>query len=393
MRLPPTCNDGHMVRRVAMLSAHTSPLEQLGGGDAGGMNVYVLETARRLARRGIAVDVFTRTEAAPSTVEIEPGVRVRSIAEGCIALAVMEDADAFDVVHSHYWLSGQIGLVAAERRGIPLVHTMHTMGRVKNLNLALGDRAESFDRICAESEIVRLADRLVANTAQERDELVGLYGADPDRVDVVHPGVDLDVFRPLPRDEARDRLGLPSDERIVLFAGRLQPHKGPDVAIEAVARLEPDVRLVIVGGPSGTGTEHPEALAELASDRGVADRVSLVPPVDQRNLADWYAAADVVCVPSHSESFGLVAMEAQACGRPVVAAAVGGLPTAVVDGVTGVLVDGHDPADYAIALATILNDGALRDTMGAKAVTHASGFTWDATVDRLVSTYRRAARV
>jgi D-inositol-3-phosphate glycosyltransferase len=303
----------------------------------------------------------------------------------------MEDADAFDVVHSHYWLSGQIGLVAAERRGIPLVHTMHTMGRVKNLNLAIGDRAESFDRICAESEIVRLADRLVANTAQERDELVGLYGADPDRVDVVQPGDDLEVFRPLPRVEARSRLGLPPDERIVLFAGRLQPHKGPDVAIEAVARLDPDVRLVIVGGPSGTGTEHPEALAELASDLGVTDRISLVPPVDQRKLADWYAAADVVCVPSHSESFGLVAMEAQACGRPVVAAAVGGLPTAVIDGVTGALVDGHDPADYAAALATILNDEALRDTMGAKAVTHAAGFTWDATVDRLVSTYQRAA--
>jgi D-inositol-3-phosphate glycosyltransferase len=233
---------------------------------------------------------------------------------------------------------------------------------------------------------------LVANTAQERDELVGLYSADPDRVDIVHPGVDLDVFRPLPRGEARGRLGLPSDERIVLFAGRLQPHKGPDVAIEAVARLDPDVRLVIVGGPSGTGTEHPEALAELASSLGVADRVSLIPPVQQRKLADWYAAADVVCVPSHSESFGLVAVEAQACGRPVVAAAVGGLPTAVIDGVTGVLVDDHDPADYAAALATILNDEALRDTMGAKAVTHASGFTWDATVDRLVSTYRQAAR-
>jgi len=380
-----------MVRRVAMLSAHTSPLEQLGGGDAGGMNVYVLETARRLARRGIAVDVFTRTEAAPSTVEIEPGVRVRSIAEGCIALAVMDDAESFDLVHSHYWLSGQIGLVAAERRGIPLVHTMHTMGRVKNLNLAAGDRAESSDRICAESEIVRLADRLVANTAQERDELVGLYGADPHRVDVAHPGVDLDVFRPMSRVEARHGLGLPPDARIVLFAGRLQPHKGPDVAIEAIARLDPDVRLVIVGGPSGTGTEHPEALAELASDLGVTARVSLVPPVDQRRLAAWYAAADVVCVPSHSESFGLVAMEAQACGRPVVAAAVGGLPTAVVDGVTGVLVDGHDPADYAAALTTILNDHALRDTMGTKAVTHASGFTWEATVDRLVSTYRRAA--
>jgi D-inositol-3-phosphate glycosyltransferase len=381
-----------MVRRVAMLSAHTSPLEQLGGGDAGGMNVYVLETARRLARRGIAVDVFTRTDAAPSTVEIEPGVRVRSIAEGCIALAVMEDVDAFDVVHSHYWLSGQIGLIAAERRGIPLVHSMHTMGRVKNLNLAAGDRPESSDRICAESEIVRLADRLVANTGQERDELVGLYGADADRVDIVHPGVDLDVFRPMSRVEARDRLGLSARARIVLFAGRLQPHKGPDVAIEAAAQLESDVQLVIVGGPSGTGTEHPEALADLASELGVTDRIAFVPPVDQRALADWYAAADVVCVPSHSESFGLVAVEAQACGRPVVAAAVGGLPTAVVDGVTGVLVEGHDPADYAAALATILSDDALRDTMGAKAVTHASDFTWETTVDRLVSTYRRAAR-
>lgn len=358
------------------------------------MNVYVLETARRLARRGIAVDVFTRTDGAPSIVEVEPGVRVRSIAEGCIALAVMEEAEPnYDVVHSHYWLSGQIGLVATERRGIPLVHSMHTMGRVKNLNLAVGDRAESSARICAESEIVRLADRLVANTAQERDELIGLYGADEARVDVVHPGVDLDVFTPTPRTEARERLGIPADDRIVLFAGRLQPHKGPDIAIEAVARLASDVRLVVVGGPSGNGTEHPEALAELADELGVSDRVSMVPPVEQRRLADWYAAADVVCVPSHSESFGLVAVEAQACGRPVVAAAVGGLPTAVVDGVTGLLVEGHDPADYAAALDTILRDDALRAAMGAKAVTHASDFNWETTVDRLTATYRRAAGV
>jgi len=380
-----------MVRRVAMLSAHTSPLEQLGGGDAGGMNVYVLETARRLARRGVAVDVFTRTDAEPSIVEIEPGVRVRSIAEGCIALAVMEDTDAFDLVHSHYWLSGQIGLVAAERLGIPLVHSMHTMGRVKNLSLAAGDRAESSDRISAESEIVRLADRLVANTAQERNELVGLYGADATRVDVMHPGVDLEVFTPTNQYEARRRLGVPQDDRIVLFAGRLQPHKGPDIAIEAVARLDSTVRLVIVGGPSGTGTEHPEALAELTADLGVTDRVTLVPPVDQRRLADWYAAADVVCVPSHSESFGLVAMEAQACGTPVVAARVGGLTTVVVDGVTGILVSGHDPVDYARSLATLLEDPALRTAMGAKATTHASGFSWETTVDRLLATYERAA--
>lgn len=381
-----------MVQRVAMLSAHTSPLEQTGGGDAGGMNVYVLETSRRLARRGIAVDVFTRTDEEPSIVEIDPGVRVRSIAEGCIALEVMDDADSFDLVHSHYWLSGQIGLVAAERLGIPLVHSMHTMGRVKNLSLAAGDHAESSARISAESEIVRLSRRLVANTAQERDELVGLYGADPARVDVVHPGVDPEVFAPASQSEARRRLGVPPQDRLVLFAGRLQPHKGPDIALEAVARLGPDVRLAIVGGPSGTGTEHPEALAELAADLGIADRVLMVPPVDQRRLADWYVAADVVCVPSHSESFGLVAVEAQSCGTPVVAAAVGGLPTAVVDGVTGTLVAGHDPADYAQALRALLGDAPLRAAMGAKAVTHAADFTWETTVDRLVATYAEAAR-
>lgn len=380
-----------MVRRVALLSAHTSPLEQLGGGDAGGMNVYVLETARRLARRGIAVDVFTRTDGEPSVIEIEPGARVRSIAEGCIALAVMEDPESFDLVHSHYWLSGQIGLVAAERLSIPLVHSMHTMGRVKNLSLAAGDRAESSARISAESEIVRLADRLVANTAQERDELVGLYGADAARVDIMHPGVDLEVFTPTDRDEARERLGVPAGDRIVLFAGRLQPHKGPDIAIEAVAQLDPDVRLVIVGGPSGTGTEHPEALAELVADLGIADRVTFVPPVGQRRLADWYAVADVVCVPSHSESFGLVAVEAQACGTPVVAAGVGGLTTAVVDGVTGILVRSHDPADYARALGALLNDPVLRSAMGAKATTHASEFSWETTVDRLLVTYEQAA--
>lgn len=380
-----------MVRRVALLSAHTSPLEQLGGGDAGGMNVYVLETARRLARRGIAVDVFTRTDGEPSVIEIEPGARVRSIAEGCIALAVMEDPESFDLVHSHYWLSGQIGLVAAERLSIPLVHSMHTMGRVKNLSLAAGDRAESSARISAESEIVRLADRLVANTAQERDELVGLYGADAARVDIMHPGVDLEVFTPTDQDEARERLGVPAGDRIVLFAGRLQPHKGPDIAIEAVAQLDPDVRLVIVGGPSGTGTEHPEALAELVADLGIADRVTFVPPVGQRRLADWYAVADVVCVPSHSESFGLVAVEAQACGTPVVAAGVGGLTTAVVDGVTGILVRSHDPADYARALGALLNDPVLRSAMGAKATTHASEFSWETTVDRLLVTYEQAA--
>ncbi|MFL6089471.1 MAG: glycosyltransferase [Aeromicrobium sp.] len=375
-------------KRIAMLSAHTSPLEQLGGGDAGGMNVYVLETAAGLVRRGVAVDVFTVGD--PLTIELESGVRVRAIAPGSLGASLMCSLEGFDLIHSHYWLSGQIGLVARERRGVPLVHSMHTMARVKNLSLAAGDRAEPATRVTAEAEIVRLADRLVANTAQERDELVALYGASPAHVDVVHPGVSRELFAAGDKGEARSRLAVGAGERIVLFAGRLQPHKGPDVAIEAIAHLPDDVRLVIVGGPSGSGLEHPEALSDLASRLGVADRVTFVPPIGQDRLADWYVAADAVCVPSHSESFGLVALEAQACGTPVVASAVGGLTTAVVDGVTGLLVPGHDPVDYARALGTLLDDAALRDTMGTKAAVHAAGFTWEATVDRLLSTYEQA---
>ena len=373
-----------------MLSAHTSPLEPLGGGDAGGMNVYVLETASQLARRGVSVEVFTRAIGEPADIEFEPGVRVRSIVPGGIGATLMGASEPYDVVHSHYWLSGQMGLVARERRGIPLVHSMHTMGRVKNLNLAVGDRAEPSTRIVAESEIVRLADRLVANTVQERDELVALYAADPQHIDVVHPGVNHDVFVPGGRADARRRLGIDPGQRLVLFAGRLQPHKGPDIAIEALIHLPRDVRLVVVGGPSGTGLEHPDALADLAVRKDVADRVSFLPPVAQAQLADWYLASDVVCVPSHSESFGLVALEAQACGTPVVAAAVGGLTTAVVDGVTGLLVNGHVPDRYARALRTLLDDSALRSAMGAKAAVHAAGFSWEVTADRLLATYAAA---
>jgi D-inositol-3-phosphate glycosyltransferase len=379
-----------MVTRVAMLSAHTSPLEPLGAGDAGGMNVYVLETARQLARRGVAVEIFTRAMGEPADTEIEPGVRVRSIVPGAFGTSLMAAVERYDLVHSHYWLSGHIGLVVRERRGIPIVHTMHTMGRVKNLSLAVGDRAEPSARIVAESEIVRLADRLVANTAQERDELVALYAAEPQHIDVVHPGVNHEVFVPAERTVVRNRLGIDPEQRLVLFAGRLQPHKGPDIAIEALAQLPSDVRLVVVGGPSGAGLEHPDALADLAVRAGVADRVAFLPPVAQSQLADWYVAANVVCVPSHSESFGLVALEAQACGTPVVAAGVGGLTTAVVDGVTGLLVNGHHPAHYARALRTLLDDAALRGTMSAKAAVHAGGFSWEVTADRLLATYAAA---
>jgi D-inositol-3-phosphate glycosyltransferase len=366
-----------MVQRVAMLSAHTSPLEQPGAGAAGGMNVYVLETARQLARRGIDVDIFARaTSAGVFDIELEPGLRVHQIEPGDLATSLMRERSPFDVIHSHYWISGQIGLVAKERLGAPLVHAMHTMGRVKNLSLAAGEPPEPSGRITAESEIVHHADRLVANTARERDELVGLYAADRERIDVVHPGVDLAVFTSGRRDESRTRLGVAPDEQLVLFAGRIQPRKAPDVLVRAVAQMQRRPRLVIIGGRSG-------------AQMSLGDGVEVLPPVPHRELADWYAAADVVCVPSHSESFGLVALEAQACGTPVVAARVGGLTTAVVDGVTGVLVDGHAPRAYADAIDHVLGDRAMHAAMSAKAVAHASGFTWQATTDRLLESYAK----
>lgn len=402
-----------------MLSAHTSPLAQPGDGDAGGMNVYVLELSRRLARRGVAVEVFTRATSRHQdpVVDVEPGIRVRHVAAGpfeglrkgdlpaqlcafvrdVLRVEVEGGPGYFDLVHSHYWLSGQVGTVVSERWDVPLVHSMHTMAKVKNARLAAGDLAEPAGRIAGEEEIVRLAHRLIANTADERDQLVDLYDAEPSRIDVVAPGVDLDVFRSGRQAEARARLGIDPDAALVLFAGRIQPLKAPDVVIAAAARLLDDdptlrgrLQVAVVGGASGTGLDRPTALAELTTELGIDDHVRFVPTLPQSELADWYAAATVVCVPSYNESFGLVAIEAQACGTPVVAAHVGGLVTAVSDGVTGVLVDGHDPAHYAAAMRPLLVDPDLRDAMSVKAVAHAESFGWDATADRTLRTYAAA---
>ncbi len=407
------------LRRVAMLSAHTSPLEQPGGGDAGGMNVYVLELSRQLARRGVEVEIFTRATSRhqPDVVRPEPGIVVHHVTAGpfeglqkndlpsqlcsfvrdVLRVEVERDPGHFDLVHSHYWLSGQVGTVASERWDVPLVHTMHTMAKVKNARLAEGDAAEPIGRVVGEDEIVRLADRLIANTDEERRDLIEMYDADPARVSVVHPGVDLEVFRAGRRAEARAALGLDPDAHVVLFVGRIQPLKAPDVVISAAAHLlknDPALRerlaVVVVGGASGSGLDQPSALTDLSTQLGLDDVVRFVPPVDQKVLADWYAAASVVCVPSYNESFGLVALEAQACGTPVVAAGVGGLRTAVADGVSGLLVDGHDPADYAVALHQLLSDDDLRSSMGDKAVDHAESFGWDVTAERTLEVYAAA---
>jgi D-inositol-3-phosphate glycosyltransferase len=403
-----------------MLSVHTSPLDQPGTGDAGGLNVYMVELAKRLAERNVEVEIFTRATSShmQPTVEAAPGVAVRHVlagpyelldkfelssqlcafTSGVLRVEACYPPGRYAVVHSHYWLSGQVGWLATERWHVPLVHTMHTMAKVKNRALADGDDPEPIGRVIGEEQVVRAADRLIANTDEEAGQLISLYDADPAKVETVHPGVDLDLFRPVAnRDAVRARLGLRPDDHVVLFAGRVQPLKAPDVLIRAAAELvdgDPAQRSrlvpVVVGGLSGNGLAHPDLLAGLAKARGVDDIVRFEPPVDQAALADWYRAADLTVVPSHNESFGLVALESQACGTPVVAAAVGGLRTAVVDGRTGVLVNGHDPRAWANVLGDLLDRPAWRADLAHNAVTHAREFSWDATADRMLDVYGAA---
>jgi D-inositol-3-phosphate glycosyltransferase len=405
-----------------MISMHTSPLDQPGTGDAGGMNVYVLELSRRLARQGIEVDIFTRatSSAQPSVVQAADGVTVHHITAGpfegltkgelpgqmCVFAREVMRTEAglplghYDAVHSHYWLSGQVGALARDRWGVPLIHSMHTMAKVKNAALADGDTPEPAARVIGEEQVVSAADMLIANTDTEATQLIDLYDADPGRVDVVHPGVDLAVFAPRPKALARAALRLPADALVVMFAGRIQPLKGPDVLLRAVAVLldqSPELRsrlvVPVVGGPSGSGLDHPESLAQLATGLGLDDVVRFVPPVAQSDLARWYSAATLVAVPSYNESFGLVAAEAQAAGTPVVAAAVGGLTTVVADGVSGLLVDGHDPLDWAEALERIVRDEAYAARLAAAAPVQAAQFSWERAAQATLDAYERARKL
>ena len=405
------------IRRVAMISVHTSPLDQPGTGDAGGLNVYVVEAARQLASRGVEVEIFTRRTAAdvPDVIDLAPGVLVRHVDAGPYEGLVKEDLPGqlcafaagmmreiarvppghYDLAHSHYWLSGQVGWLVAERWQVPLVHTMHTMARVKNRQLAEDDVPEPPGREIGEMQVVDIADRLIANTVQEADELVEYYDADPEQVVVVPPGVDLEVFVPGDRTTARSRVGLPEDAVVLLFVGRIQPLKGPDVLVRAAAELlreHPELRerlvVAVLGGASGRGLAAPDRLRDVGAELGIADVLHLAPPVTRAELADWYRAADVVAVPSHTESFGLVAVEAQASGALVVAANVGGLRTAVGDG--GVLIDGHDPTVWARELARVLDDPDEARRLRQRAHVRVQAFGWSATVDRLLDVYADA---
>ena len=386
---------------------HTSPLAQPGMGDGGGMNVYVRELSTALARAGVACDVYTRAVdgAQPAEVVVEPGLRVHHVPAGParpvakeLLPALVDDftdavldrlagGDGTDAIHANYWLSGVAGHRIKHELDLPLVSTFHTLDRVK----AEVDEAESHLRAEAEAQTVACSDGLLASCTEEARQLVRLYDADPSRIEIVAPGVDHAFFAPGNRTQARRALSLPTDGPMLLFVGRIQPLKGAGVAVEALAdvvAVEPAAFLVIVGGPSGpSGDDELAHLHALVARHGLQRHVRFVPPQRHELLSTWYRAADVCLVPSRSESFGLVALEAAACGTPVVAAAVGGLTTLVDDGCTGFLIDGREPGLYAARVRELLADRPRAAVMEAEAALRARRYTWSIAAARLRRLY------
>ena len=399
------------VRRVAVISYHSSPLTEPGSGDAGGMTVYVRQLAAALAGAGVRTDIFTRAaQGSRRIVELGPGVRVVSIDAGPPALVPKEELTGFtgdffdgvrafsaaqrisyDVVHSHYWQGGLVGQSLAAAWGVPFVHSHHTLGLVKNRYLAPGDDPESQARLEAEAAIIEAADVLVASTDDEQRQLACFYGARHDALKTIHPGVDHSVFAPGSRREARAQLGIGA-EPVVLYVGRIQRLKGIDLGLrafaEARARIGGEATFVIVGGASGRAGElEVERLHSLSRELGVSDHVRFEGPQPHHRLPTYYRAADVVAVCSHSESFGLAALEAQACGLPVVGTAVGGLSHIVHEGMSGFLVGTRDHSVFADRLVQLLSDGTMRESFGAAAAASAARFSWETAAGSFLELY------
>ena len=398
--------------RLAVISMHTSPTAALGQSANGGMNVYIREVCRSFSGCDIATDVFTRRMdgdnrevewIAPRSrvVYLPVGVDadkygqidyVDDFARGLIEFASRERVE-YDVVYSHYWLSGLVAAQLRTRSDLAWVHTAHTLALVKNRSLAPGARAEPPERVLGERQIAAGADLLIASTVDEAADLVELYDADPRRVTVVAPGVDLATFRPLPREAARAQIGIPDGTPLLLFVGRLERLKGVDLILRAVSLLVvdyPDLRLLVVGEDSRDAQEsEKERLRAIASKLGVAERAEFRGSVPHHALPSFYSAANVCLMPSYSESFGLVGLEAQACGCPVIAANVAGLVSVVRDGMTGFLVDVPDAGTYADRVRRLLDDRTLADQMGRRGVMLAQRFPWSATAGRVWAAMER----
>jgi D-inositol-3-phosphate glycosyltransferase len=401
-------------RRIAVISMHTSPTASLGRNANGGLNVYVREVASAFSDRGIATDIFTRKQSPddPAVEQLAASSRVIYLPAGrgldkyslydqvpAFAVQVMDFAEregiTYDLLFSHYWLSGEVACLLRPQLAGGWAHIAHTLGLVKNRTLAAGARPEPALRIRVEGEIAQQADLLIASTAEESADLVTGYGADPERVRVVPPGVDLSVFQPIDCGEARRKIGY-GPGRMLLFVGRLERLKGVEVAIRALAllrdRSHDDVRLVILGEDSKDGDESEmERLKTVASEVGVRDQVDFLGSVAHHELPYFYSAADVCVMPSYSESFGLVGLEAQACGRPVVGADVAGLRSVVRDDVSGYLIDGHEPAAYAERIGRLLDNPELGQQMGRRGRLLAQRFSWTRTADRLQQLFEEIA--
>ena len=403
-----------------MLSYHTCPLATLGGKDTGGMNVYVRELTRHLGPMGIQVDVFTRSQdehiphvlhdlgygnrvvhvrAGPETPlqkhelikyvpEFVEGIEEFTLAKGL----------TYDLLHSHYWLSGLAAISLKSRWGIPLIQMFHTLGRMKQRVARSSEEAEGDYRLIGEQEVIGKADRIVAATPAEQAQLQWLYQADPKKIIIIPPGVDLSHFYPISTDEAKEFIGVPPCEKNLLFVGRIEPLKGIDTLIEAIVLLRDQGEieftpfcLTVIGGDPETSQEKMSAemarLQELRSKYGLNELVTFLGKRDQDTLPYYYSAAEAVIVPSQYESFGMVALEAMACGTPVVASQVGGLAFLVQDGITGYTVPTSDPQALADRLLTLIKDPELRNNMGRRAAEFAKDFSWQNIAERISSLY------
>jgi D-inositol-3-phosphate glycosyltransferase len=393
-------------RRIAVIAMHTSPTASLGQNANGGLNVYVREVCTAFSDRGVATDIFTRRQSPddPAVEQLAPLSRVIYLQAGRgldkytlydevpgFASQVLDFADTeganYDLLFSHYWLSGEVACLLRPQLASGWAHIAHTLGLVKNRTLATGARPEPALRIAVEGEIARQADMLIASTADESAELVLTYGADPGRVFVVPPGVDLSMFQPINRTDARRKIGY-GPGRLLLFVGRLERLKGVEVAIRALAllrdRRHKDVRLLILGEDSKDGDEsEKDRLKAAATALGVRDGVDFLGSVAHHELPFFYSAADVCVMPSYSESFGLVGLEAQACGRPVVGSDVSGLRSVIRDEVTGYLINGHEPGAYAERIGRLLDNPELAQQMGRRGRLLAQRFSWTRTADML----------
>lgn len=410
-----------MIRRIAMLSVHTCPLATLGGKETGGMNVYVRDLSRELGRQGIAVDCFTRSQDPDIpriSTKLGPNCRVIHVpagpkapydknriadhlpefVQGVLDFARREGLH-YDAIHSHYWLSGLAAGDLRQSWNVPVIHMFHTLGHMKNSVASSSEEWETEQRIEGEMEVMDLADRLVAATPLERAQMVWLYGADAAKISIVPCGVDLSLFRSIPQDEAKQVLNLPFQRCVILFVGRIEPLKGIDTLLKAIALLAPEMpcwrdelSVIIIGGAPGAGIEKVNAelarLERLRADLGIEDLVTFQGAQDQDTLVYYYSAAEMVVMPSHYESFGMVALEAMACGTPVVASKVGGLAFSVQDGRTGFLVPDRDAEAMATRIRLLLKDHDLRQQLGEQAADWAHHYSWSVIARQIVELYQ-----